>query len=144
MAGKNILLVEDNQDDIDLTIRALRKSNILNEIIVKKDGEEALAYLFNEVPADIEKIPAVILLDINMPKVNGIEVLKQIKENERTKHIPVVMLTTSKEEKDLFDSYNLGCNSYIRKPVDFNQFADAVKGVGLYWLVLNEPLPHHE
>lgn len=144
MAGKNILLVEDNQDDIDLTIRALRKSNILNEIIVKKDGEEALAYLFKEVPADIEKIPAVILLDINMPKVNGIEVLKQIKENERTKHIPVVMLTTSKEEKDLFDSYNLGCNSYIRKPVDFNQFADAVKGVGLYWLVLNEPLPHHE
>ncbi len=140
MERKVILLVEDNQDDIDLTVRALKKSNILNEIVIKRDGSEALDYLFNEAADFYEKLPAVILLDLNMPKINGLEVLRQVRENTSTKFIPVVILTTSNEEQDLIKGYALGCNSYIRKPVDFNQFADAVREVGLYWLVLNEPM----
>lgn len=135
-----ILLVEDNEDDIELTVRALKKNNVVNEIITVRDGEEALDYLFargpyNERPK--EKMPNLILLDLKMPKVGGIEVLKVIRTTEALKHIPVVVLTTSDEERDIIESYRLGANSYIRKPVDFVQFTEAIRQLGLYWLVLN-------
>lgn len=136
-----ILLVEDNPDDIALTLRAFKKSNILNEITVKKDGQEALDYFFGpEGVADDNKsdLPALILLDLKLPKVGGLEVLEKLRADERTKLIPVVILTSSKEQGDMLNGYKLGCNSYIRKPVDFEQFAEAVKQLGLYWLVLNE------
>jgi CheY-like chemotaxis protein len=146
MYGKLILLVEDNPDDEALTIRALKKSNVLNEVIVAHDGVEALDFLFATETyegRDKNNLPEVILLDLKLPKLDGLEVLKQIRENELTKLLPVVILTSSKEEKDVLNSYKLGVNSYIRKPVDFKQFTESVKQLGLYWLVLNEPQPKY-
>lgn len=130
-----ILLVEDNPSDIGLTKRAFEKSNILNPLVVAQDGQEALDYLFNSS----NPLPALILLDLKMPKIGGLEVLKKIRESERTKRLLVVILTSSKEEYDVNCGYDYGVNSYIRKPVDFLQFAEVVKQLGLYWLVLNEP-----
>jgi two-component system, response regulator len=142
MANKTILLVDDNENDILLTQRALKKNNITNNLVVAGDGEEALDYLFcrgKHVDRDINcNTPVLTLLDLNMPKMNGLEVLKQIRGNPITKNLPVVILTSSKEDSDLVKSYELGCNAYISKPVDFNQFAEAVKLVGLFWLILNE------
>ena len=141
---KNILLVEDNPNDEMLTIRALKKNNILNEVIVVRDGVQALDYLFAEGEyqgRDLNNRPEVILLDLKLPKINGLEVLQQLKSNEQTKLIPVVVLTTSNEDQDLISSYQYGANSYIRKPVDFDQFIKAVGQLGLYWLVLNESPP---
>jgi len=144
MANKTILLVEDNLDDVELTLRALKKNNIRNEISVVSDGAEALDYLLGKgkySDRDLSNIPAVILLDLKLPKVDGLEVLRQIRANERTKFLPVVILTSSKQEQDLLNGYSLGVNSYVRKPVDFNQFNEAVKNLGLYWLLLNEVPP---
>jgi two-component system, response regulator len=141
---KIILLVEDNPDDVTLTERALKKSHILNKLIVAKDGVEALDYLFSTgswAGRDMNNMPEIVLLDLKLPKIDGLEVLKRIRANVLTKLLPVVILTSSKEEKDLIDGYSMGANSYIRKPVNFNQFADAVRQLGLYWLVLNERPP---
>lgn len=141
MNTKHILLVEDNPDDVELTMRALKKSNVLNEVVVARDGVEALDYLLGTgkfAGRDTGVTPQMILLDLKMPKMDGLEVLKRIRTNERTKLLPVVILTTSSEDKDKVESYKFGANSYIRKPVDFNQFVDAVRQLGLYWLVLNE------
>ncbi|TET28108.1 MAG: response regulator [Candidatus Heimdallarchaeota archaeon] len=138
---KLILLAEDNPDDVLLTQRAFKKSNVANELIVVNDGQETLDYLFAEGKyegRDTSIMPEVILLDIKMPRLDGLEVLKRIREDLRTKHLPVVILTTSKEEKDIVQSYCLGANSYITKPVDFDQFVEAVEQLGLYWLVLNQ------
>lgn len=141
MGEKQILLVEDNPDDVALTLRALKKSNIANEIIVARDGEEALDYLFKTGAHEGRESenPAVILLDLKLPKIDGHEVLRAVRSDETTKLIPVVVLTTSDEEKDKIDSYLHGANSYVRKPVDFVQFTSAVNQLGLYWLLLNEP-----
>jgi len=139
-----ILLVEDNADDIELTLRAFQKSNIVNEIVVVKDGQEALDYLFVAgayAARDPMVMPYVILLDLNLPRINGLEVLRRTRADARTKRLPVVILTTSSEEADVIGSYDLGANSYVRKPVDFAQFAEAALQLGLYWLVLNEPSP---
>jgi CheY-like chemotaxis protein len=136
--------VEDNPDDQALTRRALAKNNILNEIVVAQDGVEALDYLFAtgaHEGRDTCILPAVVLLDLKLPKVDGLEVLRRVRANERTKMLPVVILTSSKEEQDVVQGYSLGANSYIRKPVDFGQFMEAVRQLGLYWLVLNES-PH--
>lgn len=136
-----ILLVEDNPNDAELTIRALKKNKIANNIVHVQDGEEALHFLFGTDEFSNQEIngtPKLILLDLKLPKVSGIEVLQKIKKDEKTKTIPVVVLTSSKEERDIIDSYNLGVNSYIVKPVDFDKFMEAVKEVGLYWLVLNQ------
>ena len=133
--NRSILLVEDNPDDEVLTTMALKKAKIKNELIVARDGAEALNYLFGPNP-----LPDVVLLDIKLPKVDGHEVLRQLRENEKTKLLPVVILTSSKEEVDLHRGYSQGANSYIVKPVDMNQFVNAVQQVGLYWLVLNESL----
>jgi two-component system response regulator len=144
MNQKPILLVEDNPDDVELTLRAFKKNNILNEVMVAKDGAEALDYLFGTgvyAGRDLSVMPQVILLDLQLPKVDGLEVLKRLRADERTKLLPVVILTSSREEKDLINGYKLGANSYIRKPVDFDQFAYAVRQLGLYWLVLNIPPP---
>lgn len=144
MNKKTILLVEDNQDDIELAIRAFKKNNIANNIDVVKDGEEALDYLFQKGKYShltVEDYPELVLLDLKLPKVGGLEVLKKIRENKNTSLTPVVILTSSREEQDLISGYKLGANSYIRKPVDFNQFIEAIKQLGLYWLVLNEPPP---
>jgi len=144
MESRVILLVEDNPDDEALTLRALKKNNIHNEVAVAHDGAEALDYLFGTGPhagRDPSVIPAVVLLDLKLPKIDGLEVLRRLRADSRTQHAPVVILTSSKEEQDLVRSYDLGCNSYIRKPVDFNQFIDAVRQLGLYWLVLNELPP---
>jgi two-component system response regulator len=141
MKGKVILLVEDNPDDELLTIRALKKNNILNEVVVARDGVEALDYLFGtgaHTGRDLAVMPQVILLDLKLPKVNGLEVLERIRSDERSRYLPVVVLTTSNEEVDLVKSYQLRANSYVRKPVDFEQFTDAVKQLGMYWLVLNQ------
>ncbi len=141
MKTKIILLVEDNPDDVQLTLRALKKNNIMNEIIVAQDGVEALEYLFGTGKfsgRDMSVMPQMILLDLKMPRMDGLEVLLRIRADERTKLLPVVVLTTSNEDKDRIESYKLGANSYVRKPVDFNQFAEAVNQLGLYWLVLNE------
>jgi CheY-like chemotaxis protein len=146
MKEKAILLVEDNPDDIALTIRAFRKSNIMNDIVQAHDGSEALDYLFGAgqyAGRDLSIMPTLILLDLKMPKVDGLEVLRQLRANELTKLLPVVILTTSKEDQDIIDGYALGANSYVRKPVDFNQFVEAVRQLGLYWFVLNEPLPRN-
>lgn len=144
MSGKTILLVEDNPDDEELTLRALRKNKVLNEVVAVRDGAEALDYLFGtgtHLGRDPGKTPSVVLLDLNLPKVSGLEVLRRLRADERTKLIPVVILTSSKEEQDLIDGYKFGCNSYTTKPVDFVRFAESVSQLGLYWLVLNEPPP---
>jgi len=144
MEKKIILLVEDNPDDELLAIRALKKNNIMNEVVVARDGVEALDYLFGTgayAGRDMSMMPQVILLDLKLPKVDGLEVLRRLRDDERTKLLPVVILTSSKEDRDLTASYSLGANSYIRKPVDFVQFAEAIKQLGLYWLVLNESPP---
>ena len=144
MKEKIILLVEDNPDDEALTIRALEKNNILNKVVVARDGVEALDYLFAEgdyAGRDSADVPEVILLDLKLPKIDGLEVLKRIRADERTKLLPVVILTSSNEERDIISSYDLGANSYIRKPVDFIQFTEAVRQLGLYWLVLNVAPP---
>ena len=144
MSDKVILLVEDNPDDEELTLRALKKNNIQNDVVVARDGAEALDYLFGAgayAGRDVGKLPSVTLLDLKLPKVDGLEVLKQIRTNEKTRFLPVVILTSSKEEQDLINGYSLGANSYIRKPVDFSQFIDAVRQLGLYWLLLNESAP---
>ncbi len=137
-----ILLVEDNPSDIGLTKRAFEKSNILNPLVVVEDGEEALNYLFCEGPyagRNSEEMPALILLDLKMPGLGGLEVLQKIRENKLTKRLLVVILTSSKEEQDIAAGYDLGINSYIRKPVDFHKFAEVIKQLGMYWLILNEP-----
>jgi CheY-like chemotaxis protein len=137
-----ILLVEDNQDDVELTLHALRKENLANNIHVARDGEEALEFLFcngTHAERSFERPPKLILLDLKLPKVDGMEVLKRLKADARTKTIPVVILTSSKEERDLINGYGLGANSYIQKPVDFDQFRETVKNVGLYWLLINQP-----
>ncbi len=144
MSNKTILLVEDNPDDEALAIRALKRNHISNQIVVARDGVEALDYLFgNGVHAgrDINIKPTVILLDLKLPRIDGIEVLRRLREDDRTKLLPVVVLTTSSEEQDMLDSYSLGCNSYIRKPVDFIQFSEAIRQLGMYWLLMNEPPP---
>jgi two-component system response regulator len=135
-----ILLVEDNPDDEELTIRAFKKNNLANEIIVARDGVEALEYFF---PKDgcAPPLPQLVLLDLKLPKVSGLEVLKALRADQRTRRMPVVILTSSGEERDLVDGYDLGANSYIRKPVDFDEFIDGVRQLGLYWLVLNQPAP---
>jgi two-component system response regulator len=144
MQKKVILLVEDNPSDIGLTKRAFEKNHIQNELVVAEDGQEALDYLFGAGPyagRDISIMPALILLDLKLPKVDGLEVLRRIRGHELAKRLPVVILTYSREEHDVAVSYDLGANSYIRKPVDFQQFAEAVRALDLYWLVLNEPPP---
>ncbi|MGL5985825.1 MAG: response regulator, partial [Burkholderiales bacterium] len=141
MRTSTILLVEDNPDDEMLALRAFKKNNITNEVNVARDGVEALDFLFGRGAyqgRDLTQQPSLILLDLKLPKMDGLEVLKALRANEHTRLIPVVVMTTSKEEDDLVRSYSYGANSYIRKPVDFNQFIDAVRQVGLYWLVLNE------
>lgn len=141
---KVILLVEDNPDDEALTLRALAKNNILNKVVVARDGVEALDYLFGTgtyAGRDVSDQPQVVLLDLKLPKVDGHEVLRRIRANERTRLQPVVILTTSNEDRDVISSYQLGANSYIRKPVDFEQFMEAIRQLGLYWLVLNVSPP---
>src|SRR5713101_6832473 len=144
MSDKMILLVEDNADDEKLTLRALKKNNILNEVVVARDGAEALDYLFGTgayAGRNLSVMPEVVLLDLKLPKVDGLEVLRRVRADGRTKLLPVVILTSSNEENDRINGYGLGANSYVRKPVDFNQFSDAARQLGLYWLVLNEPPP---
>ena len=144
MAERIILLVEDNPDDIELTQLALQEQNIINDMAVVKDGAEALDWLFGRGEhegRDTSVMPSVILLDLKLPKVDGLEVLRRMRADDRTKLLPVVILTSSKEEQDMIRSYELGANSYVRKPVDFEQFSQAVRELGLYWLLLNEPPP---
>ncbi|MBD3669836.1 MAG: response regulator [Gammaproteobacteria bacterium] len=141
MREKSILLVEDNPDDEALTIRALKKNNIGNTVIVAHDGQQAMDYLFANgefETRDVTDLPQVILLDLKLPKVDGLQVLRAIREDERTRRVPVVILTSSNEDRDMIESYDLGANSYVRKPVDFEQFLEAARQLGLYWLVLNE------
>jgi two-component system response regulator len=144
-SGKlDILLVEDNQDDMDLALHALKQGRLANNIVVARDGEEALDFLFCRgafAQRSFEHPPKLVLLDLQLPKVDGMEVLKQVKNDPRTRTIPIVIMTSSKEERDLVAGYNLGANSYIQKPVDFDQFRETVKSIGLYWLVINQPVP---
>ncbi len=144
VSNKIILLVEDNPDDEALAIRALKRHNIGNEIVVAHDGVEALDYLFGTgiySGRDLNLQPSVILLDLKLPRIDGLEVLRRLREDERTRLLPVVILTTSSEEQDMINSYSLGCNSYVRKPVDFIQFSEAIRQLGMYWLLMNEPPP---
>lgn len=145
MNHKMILLVEDNADDEALTLRALNKNKVANEVVVVRDGAEALDFLFCRgayADRDPLDLPQVTLLDLKLPKVDGLEVLRQMRSDPRTRRLPVVILTSSKEEQDLVAAYSNGANSYVRKPVDFNQFADSIKQLGMYWLILNEAPPH--
>lgn len=141
MGKPYILLVEDNPDDIDLTIRAFEKNRIANEVVVVRDGAQACDFLFSQAQTHAKGLPALILLDLNLPKISGLEVLQQVRAHDATQLLPTVILTSSKQEEDLIRGYRLGVNSYVRKPVDFNEFVEAVRQVGLYWLVLNEPPP---
>ncbi|MBI2910028.1 MAG: response regulator [Chloroflexi bacterium] len=139
-----ILLVEDSEDDVDLTMRAFKKNNIANPVVVARDGAEALDYLFGAGKFEgrnAKETPAVVLLDLKLPKVDGLEVLRRLRADDRTKLTPVVILTSSREEKDVVEAYRLGTNGYVRKPVDFIEFIDAVRGLGMYWLLLNEGPP---
>ena len=141
---KTILLVEDNPDDEALAIRALKRHHVSNQVIVAHDGVEALEYLFCTgmyADRDINFKPTVVLLDLKLPRVDGLEVLRRLRGDDRTKLLPIVVLTTSSEEQDMLNSYSLGCNSYIRKPVDFVQFSEAIRQLGMYWLLMNEPPP---
>jgi len=138
MSNKTILLVEDNPDDEALTLRAFKKNNIFNEVTVVRDGQEALDYFFGEGASE-RPAPTVVLLDLKLPKIDGLEVLRRIRADPRTRLQPIVILTSSREEQDVVSGYSLGANSYIRKPVDFDQFMEAIRQLGLYWLVLNEP-----
>jgi CheY-like chemotaxis protein len=145
MESKKILLVEDNPADVELTRRALQKSNIANELLVAEDGVAALEYFFGEDGKNgcsDEDLPVVVLLDLKLPRVDGLEVLRRMRADKKTKSIPVVVLTSSIEEKDVVASYDLGANSFVRKPVKFSEFADAVRQLGLYWLILNQPTPN--
>jgi two-component system response regulator len=147
MKDKNILLVEDNPDDVKLTLHALKKCNIANKVVVTCDGVEALDYLFGagaHAGRDLSDWPAVVLLDLKLPKIGGLEVLRRMRADPRAKLLPVVVLTSSREEQDIVTSYDLGANSYIRKPVDFDQFIEAVRQLGLYWLLLNEAPPNRK
>ena len=144
MEEKVILLVEDNADDELLTLRALKKNNIRNEVVVARDGNEALDYLFGtgvHSGRDLSVMPQIILLDLKLPKVDGFEVLNRVRASEITKFLPVVILTTSNEDQDRIRGYDLGANSFVRKPVEFEKFIEAVRQLGLYWLILNEPAP---
>ncbi len=141
MNDKAILLVEDNPDDETLTLRALKKNKICNKVIVAHDGVEAMEFLYGNGTGTGSGLPALVLLDLKLPKVNGLEVLRRVRSEPRTRLLPVVILTTSMEEQDLINGYGLGANSYIRKPVDFVQFTESVRQLGLYWLMLNEPPP---
>ncbi len=144
MGDKKILLVEDNPDDELLIMRAFKKANVLNEVTVARDGAEAIDYLFGTgayAGRDVNDTPAVTLLDLKLPKIDGLGVLRRLREDDRLKNIPVVILTSSKEQEDVIKSYELGANSYVRKPVEFNNFADAVRQLGVYWLILNEIPP---
>jgi len=144
MSSKKILLVEDNTDDVLLTLRALQRANILNEVVVARDGAEALDYLTSEgqyAGRDVSDLPVVVLLDLKMPRMGGLEFLEKIRKIKALKFLPVVILTSSKEDRDICESYNLGANSYIQKPVDFNQFVESIRTLGLYWLVLNVSPP---
>ncbi len=141
---RTILLVEDNPDDVELTLRALKKYHVKNQINVVRDGAEALDYLFATgayADRDTTRMPTVVILDLKLPKVDGLEVLQRMRADERTKLVPVVILTSSKEEQDMVNSYEFGANSYVRKPVDFTQFVEAARQLSLYWLVINEPPP---
>ena len=147
MKSRYILLVEDNPDDVDLTLRSFKRNNILNDVVVMKDGAEALDYLFRKGNYSARVMglnPDVVILDIKLPKVSGLDVLKRMRENEDTRYIPVVILTSSKEEADVVEGYKSGANSYVRKPLNFETFSEAVRQLGLYWLVMNEPLPRME
>jgi len=144
MFKKTILLVEDNADDEELTIRALKKNNVTNHLVIARDGVEALDFIFGtgaHLGRDPTVLPGLVLLDLKLPKIDGLEVLRRIRADERTRRIPVTILTSSKEEQDIIKSYDLGANSYIRKPVDFSQFSEAVRQLGMYWLMLNEAPP---
>jgi len=144
MTEKMILLVEDSPDDEELTTRALRQAKIANEIVVARDGAEAVEFLFAEgvhAGRDLSRMPAVILLDLKLPKLSGLDVLDRLRRDPRTRLIPTVVLTSSSEEDDMVKSYQLGANSYVRKPIDFSQFANAVSQLGIYWLLLNQPAP---
>jgi two-component system response regulator len=140
MSDGIILLVEDNANDEALTLRAMKKNNILNEVVVVRDGAEALDYLFatgRHAGRDVEDLPEVVFLDLNLPKIGGLEVLKRVRADDRTRLLPIVILTSSKEDKDLFEGYGLGANSFVVKPVDFTQFSEAVRQLGIYWLLVN-------
>ena len=146
MSEKLIMLVEDSPDDEELTTRALRQAKIANEIVVARDGAEAIDFLLGEgahAGRDLSRMPAVILLDLKLPKLSGLEVLQRLRNDPRTKLIPTVILTSSSEEEDMLKSYQFGANSYVRKPIDFGQFANAVSQLGIYWLLLNQPVPKH-
>jgi two-component system response regulator len=141
MTQKIILLVEDNPDDEELTLLAFRQARIYNEVVVARDGEAALDYLYGKneyADRDTSVMPAIVLLDLKLPKIDGLDVLRRIRSEEATKNVPVVVLTSSREEQDIVASYKLGCNSYVRKPVNFDNFTDAARQLGLYWLLLNE------
>ncbi|MGE5515647.1 MAG: response regulator [Bacteroidota bacterium] len=141
--GHTILLVEDNDDDVELTVHAFRKSQVDSHIVVAHDGEEALNYLFGPPPSDSEdrELPAVMLLDLKLPGISGLDVLRRVRGTDQTRRMPVVILTTSDDENDIIDGYNLGVNSYIQKPVDFRDFSGVVDQLGLYWLTVNTPSP---